>query len=57
MIISPASLFIFFAALVTGVDDNLGVSVGLAYDARNLLAVQSWQGTGIDPVRLDVSVR
>lgn len=38
---------------VTSVTDNYGVSVGSGYDARSRLATRTWQGPGIDPVRVD----
>ena len=38
---------------VTSVTDNYGVSVGSGYDARTRLATRTWQGPGIDPVRVD----
>jgi len=33
--------------------DNLGVRVDATYDNRNLLASQSWSGTGIAPAKVD----
>lgn len=38
---------------VASVTDNYGVQVGSAYDTRNRLARRTWQGTGVDPARVD----
>ena len=38
---------------VESVTDNYGVSVGSAYDNRNRLASRTWQGSGVDPARVD----
>ena len=38
---------------ITSVTDNFGVQVSSTYDARDLLTQQLWQGTGIDPARVD----
>jgi RHS repeat-associated protein len=35
------------------ITDNLGVQAGWTYDLRNLPTSLTWQGTGIDPARVD----
>jgi RHS repeat-associated protein len=37
----------------TSVQDNSGVVVSSSYDPRNLLASQTWSGTGVDPARVN----
>ncbi len=38
---------------VASVTDNYGVQVGSTYDTRNRLARRTWQGSGVDPARVD----
>ncbi|MCY2987768.1 MAG: putative Ig domain-containing protein [Planctomycetota bacterium] len=38
---------------VVKTSDNLGVSVVSTYDSRNRLARRWWEGTGVDPARVD----
>lgn len=37
----------------TSVTDNYAVSVGSEFDGRNRLAKRTWQGSGVDPTRVD----